>query len=321
MVLPATISVIIPTYNRAAFINRTITSVLAQTWKKIEVIVVDDGSTDNTRTILAPFLDYPNFHYIYQENKGRSIARNEGFRISSGSWIMYLDSDDWLAENALEVLVELIQESAESQIVYANFNFKDKQRGLYGHRNEFREKKLDQQLLMAVFDCRLWLTSAGTYLIDRKLAEAIGGFNSGFEPSEDLDYSIKIHMNTKASYSSASVLYVERHEGNSDSIEIQKAIVRICKEYEVKKESWSGMFTAAERSRALFTLRYRIANGSYEIGEHGQAFRYYIKILFTKPRVILDKFIFKQFFASLLPPGIKKKWKNKRRNQISSIIK
>lgn len=91
------ISVVIPTYNRSQFVTKAIGSVLAQTYTNYEIIVVDDGSTDDTREILQPYLDKIN--YISQQNKGVSFARNTGIRAANGEWIAFLDSDDeWLPE-------------------------------------------------------------------------------------------------------------------------------------------------------------------------------------------------------------------------------
>jgi len=85
------ISVVIPTYNRYDFLKRALTSVFAQTYQASEVIVIDDGSTDNTKNILQ---DFPTIKYIYQDNKGVSSARNLGIKHATHKWIAFLDSDD-----------------------------------------------------------------------------------------------------------------------------------------------------------------------------------------------------------------------------------
>ena len=89
------VSVIIPTHNRAEFVVQAVESVLNQTYGNIETIVIDDGSTDNTREELRKYQD--KIHYNYQERSERSRARNEGFKHSRGDYIAFLDSDDlWL---------------------------------------------------------------------------------------------------------------------------------------------------------------------------------------------------------------------------------
>ncbi len=96
------ISVIIATYNRAHLIAETLESVLAQAYRDFEIIVVDDGSTDNTREVVARY--ETRVRYIYQKNRGPSAARNRGVREARGSWISIQDSDDLSAANHLAVL-------------------------------------------------------------------------------------------------------------------------------------------------------------------------------------------------------------------------
>jgi glycosyltransferase involved in cell wall biosynthesis len=104
------VSVIIPTHNRAEVLGRAIASVLGQTWADLELIVVDDGSTDATARVLAEF-DDPRLTGMHQENKGVSSARNRGIAASSGRLIALLDSDDYWMPDKLEKQVRFMAES------------------------------------------------------------------------------------------------------------------------------------------------------------------------------------------------------------------
>src|SRR3954471_2818785 len=86
------VSVVIPTYNRASLIAESLDSVFAQTYPRLEVIVIDDGSTDGTENAVAPYLD--RIIYVRQKNQGLAGARNAGFAKASGEYIAWLDSDD-----------------------------------------------------------------------------------------------------------------------------------------------------------------------------------------------------------------------------------
>jgi len=100
------VSVIIPTYNRAKYVTQAIDSVLAQTYRNYEIIVVNDGSTDNTREVLKRYGD--NIRYIYQENAGGAAARNTAIKAAKGQWIAFLDSDDeWLPEKLATQMAHL----------------------------------------------------------------------------------------------------------------------------------------------------------------------------------------------------------------------
>lgn len=115
------ISIITPTYNRAWCIERAIQSVLNQTYKNWELIIIDDGSTDNTKEIIKPYLKDKRIKYFYQKNKGVNIARREGIKKATGKYVTFLDSDDELKRNALELMssdLDLFNEKEISGIIY-----------------------------------------------------------------------------------------------------------------------------------------------------------------------------------------------------------
>ncbi len=99
-------SIIIPTYNRAAFLPKAIESVLSQTYTDWELIIVDDGSTDNTKDVVVQYND-ERIKYIYQDNAERCVARNNGIEHASGDYVCFLDSDDVYLENYLYDLSEI----------------------------------------------------------------------------------------------------------------------------------------------------------------------------------------------------------------------
>jgi glycosyltransferase involved in cell wall biosynthesis len=111
-------SVIIPTYNRAKLVSRAVESVLNQSFQDLELLVIDDGSTDNTKEALSVFNSDPRFNYIYQKNTKESGARNNGMRTSKGEWVCLLDSDDIFLSNHLQVLHDAIVANAGKPGIY-----------------------------------------------------------------------------------------------------------------------------------------------------------------------------------------------------------
>jgi len=106
------VSVIIPTYSYSKYIEKAINSVLAQTYRDFEIIVVDDGSTDNTRKIIeTKYKD--KVRYFYQENKGASAARNKGIKESKGEYLAFLDQDDLFHPLSLEKKVDFLNRNSE----------------------------------------------------------------------------------------------------------------------------------------------------------------------------------------------------------------
>ena len=120
------VSVIIPTHNRAGFIGEAIRSVLDQTYSDYEVIVVDDGSTDETARVVAQFGQQ--VIYLYQDNAGVCLARNAGFAISQGELVLFLDSDDLMLPQNLEVLVGLLDAQPDIDVAYG-WQYRTDERG------------------------------------------------------------------------------------------------------------------------------------------------------------------------------------------------
>lgn len=108
-------SVIVPSFNRAHMLPKAIESVLSQTFSDWELIIIDDGSTDNTKEVVEAYKDN-RIVYIYQENAERSAARNKGIAISRGKYICFLDSDDYYLENRLALLHERLTNSGDPVI-------------------------------------------------------------------------------------------------------------------------------------------------------------------------------------------------------------
>ncbi len=112
------VSVIITTYNYAKFLPRSVESVLNQTYCNSEIIIVDDGSTDETQLIIK---ENWQAKYFYQANKGLAAARNAGINKSSGEYLVFLDADDWLETDALEQNYHIIKDKPEVALVSGNY--------------------------------------------------------------------------------------------------------------------------------------------------------------------------------------------------------
>lgn len=120
------VSIIIPTYNNVDTICQAVDSCINQTYKNIEIIVIDDGSTDNTKKVLNKYLSDERFKYIYQENQERSAARNHGLDIAKGEYIQFLDSDDRLYPSKIEKQVNFLDSNPEYFLVYCGVEYIDK---------------------------------------------------------------------------------------------------------------------------------------------------------------------------------------------------
>lgn len=127
------VSVIIPTYNREILIKDAINSVLVQTFQDFEIVVIDDGSTDNTKNVVESYND-SRIKYFYQQNAGLNAARNAGIRESCGKYIAYLDSDDIWESVKLEKQVKILEKFPEIGLVYCGSSLIDENNKNIGKR-------------------------------------------------------------------------------------------------------------------------------------------------------------------------------------------
>jgi glycosyltransferase involved in cell wall biosynthesis len=125
------VSVIIPSYNRADCVSRAIDSVLSQTYRDFEIIVVDDGSSDNTRDVVTAYGDP--VRYVFQQNQGPGAARNHGIRVAAGTYLGFLDSDDVWMPTFLARTVAALDEHPEAGVVTTAIYLGPEDRKVPGH--------------------------------------------------------------------------------------------------------------------------------------------------------------------------------------------
>ncbi len=179
------ISVIIPTYNRKHTLQRAIDSVLAQTFKPYEIIIVDDGSKDGTKEWLLQ--NYPSVQYIHQPNNGVSSARNKGIQISQGSWIALLDSDDeWMPEK-LEYQSRFIELNRDSSFCHTNEIWI--RNGVRVNQMK-KHKKYGGDIFKHCLDiCRI---SPSSSIIKKDVFEEVGAFDESLTVCEDYDLWLRV---------------------------------------------------------------------------------------------------------------------------------
>lgn len=178
-----TVSVVIPTYNRGAFIRDAVDSVLAQSYRNLEVIVVDDGSTDNTAAILAA-IDDPRLHYIRQENQGRSHARNVALRLAVGDYIAFLDSDDIYLPGKLRLQVDYLDANPDIVMVYTSANCIDESGRPLG---KTYEATVSGDIYAEVAFFLPVTVILPTVMLRREVLAATGLFDEQMERFEDTD--------------------------------------------------------------------------------------------------------------------------------------
>ncbi len=208
--MTATISVIIPTFNRAALICSAIDSVLNQSRPADEVIVVDDGSTDDTLRELRRYGS--RIKTLAQPNRGCSAARNAGLRAAGGDFLVFLDSDDLLTEGSLQQRAEILEQSPEVDVVYGDMILIDADGRLLGRHRDcmpgprpsgdiFAELSLRCFVLMPAMVRR---TALCDYLFDESLGHA-----------EDYDLWRRVAAHSQFKYFEEPIAYYRIHDCNT----------------------------------------------------------------------------------------------------------
>ena len=141
------ITVYITNYNYGNFIRKAINSVLNQTFKNFELIIIDDGSKDKSKEIIKEFEDKKNIKIIFQKNKGLVVSNNLALRLSKAKYIMRLDSDDWLDPHALEIMSNELERNKKISLVFPDYYEVDKHDKILGQvrRHDFKKVKLLDQ--------------------------------------------------------------------------------------------------------------------------------------------------------------------------------
>jgi glycosyltransferase involved in cell wall biosynthesis len=174
------VSVVMPTFNRRPLIARAIASALDQTYRQLELIVIDDGSTDGTEALVVSLGD-PRIVYRYQENRGQSSARNLGLRLARGEFIAFLDSDTTWVPSMLERLVGLIARCPEVELAYGYSVRPGARRARSSRPPSLPSGWVTRELLQRNFVC------SNSVLLRQRLLERTGLFDESLRSAEDYD--------------------------------------------------------------------------------------------------------------------------------------
>ena len=261
------VSVIIPTYNRAGIIEEAVDSVLAQDFKDFELIVVDDGSTDNTSEVLTTYGD--DIRVLFQSNKGVSAARNRGITEASGKLIAFLDSDDLWLRQKLSRQVEFFRQRPDALICQTEEVWV--RNGVRVNPKQ-RHKKPSGMIFKPSLE--LCLVSPSAVMIRRDLLDTTGNFDETLPACEDYDLWLRISCRFPV-YLIETPLIIKRG-GHDDQLSKRagldkfriKAIVNIIN---------TGMLSADQHRAALIMLQKKCsiyAAGCRKRGREAEA-RYY----------------------------------------------
>jgi glycosyltransferase involved in cell wall biosynthesis len=277
-------SIVIPTFNRAHIIERTISSLLNQTFLDYEIIVIDDGSTDNTKEVLMPYIS-ENFHYVWQENAERNVARNNGTKHAKGKYINWFDSDDIALPNHLAIFHKFIIENNFPKAIHSLYNEIDSQENIIIETIKLPNKINDVLHKGNVI-------GSNNIIVQRELA-----LTNLFEENRNLlseDYEMWLRFASLTTIYSIPVLTTSIIHHNTRSVFMPKSKEQLVKGYLLfinlaKNNSNVKLFLGKNYSfflmRNLLILSVELANNGYKTS----AIKYLVKAQITNLRFIFDK--------------------------------
>lgn len=205
------ISVIIPTYNRASVLFRAIDSVLAQTYKNYELLIVDDGSNDETHELLLPLINLEKIKYFKHQNRGVSAARNVGVQNANGELITFLDSDDEWLPHKLQQQLNFIAQNPQIQIVYGEELWI--RNGKRVNQKAIHKKSGGHIFPACVQQC---LIAPSSVMLFKNLFHQMGGFDERFMVCEDYDLWLKISSLMEIGFIANPLII--KHGGHEDQL-------------------------------------------------------------------------------------------------------
>lgn len=206
------ISVIIPVYNGSRYLPAAINSVLEQTYPCSELIVVDDGSTDDTALVLQPYFSEPRLRYVCQANQGVGAARNHGLRLAQAEWIAFLDQDDVWLPNKLALQVDCLQSQPQLGIVHSGWQIVDATGQLLSTVQPWRG--------LPTLDLQAWVqwkpVFLGAMLFRRDWLIQLGGFDERWQQTGDVDLALRLAAaGCPADWVKQATVHYRQHAANA----------------------------------------------------------------------------------------------------------
>lgn len=284
------VSVIIPAYNSARFIRKTIQSVVDQTYPNVEIVCIDDGSTDGTRREVTE--NFPSVVYIHQQNRGVAAARNLGIAKSTGEYVAFLDSDDlWLPEK-LAAQMNLVRQDPNVKIVHTNIKLDTN--GVITdspYPTDHQSGKMFDNLLL-----QKGSIVCSTLLVKRECLDKVGVFDETLRTSEDVHLFLRLAYHYDFHFLNRPLAIKIHHDANLTNLYNAHFAAGTIASIEMIERQFPEYTRGKSKvmRRALFQRARLKAEGHYRRGEYPNALRLLLQALRYDPTPLNFASIVKQ---------------------------
>jgi len=289
-------SVIIPTYNRASLISRAIESVISQTFEEWELVVIDDGSTDDTKSVVEKYKD-DRIKYFYQENKERSAARNKGIELSSGDYICFLDSDDYYKDNHLYDFFDSIKNTDFPEAMFY-CNALEDNNGLI----KMIENNIHVESYKFLKNIILFPIALVKVCVSRKIFDKFR-FDEKFRIAEDIDLWFRILKHYPLYHNDNYSVIINNHSARTvvqEEINARKCNLRMAQRIiRIHKEC----FSAKDRKEVISSSYFALAKAYFKFNKK---YKMLVSLLYSIIYVPVDKKNKEKFYMIMISLGLKK---------------
>jgi len=279
------VTIVTPAFNQGEYLARTIESVLAQDYPSIEYIILDDGSTDSTRDVMAHYKD--RVRCERHDNMGQALTLNKGWGMASGELIGYLSSDDCLKPNAISILVSEMVRNAEADLVYCDYELIDSDGKIL---REITTEDFDRDRMRVDLVCQ---PGPGA-LFRRKIFEKHGGWSPNLRQVPDFEYWLRISKDGKF------VRVPERlaqYRVHNKSASFQKMnLQRSLEIVDVMSDYWKGEISSSSR-KSIATANIIAAKNNFQSGRSLLGFKYWLRALQVSHRFCISPFAWRALLA------------------------
>lgn len=268
------VSVVITCYNYGRYIDFCLRSVLSQTYNNYEILVIDDGSTDNTRDCMLRYSDFPNIKYVYQENKGQAKAKNNGIQHATGEYIAFLDADDLWVKDKLEKQIRLFENSRVGVVYSRAYHIDDI--GLRLRRDPLikyltpRSGKVTNWLFLDNF---VYFSSS---IVRNQCFEDFGVFDESLQMG--IDWDLWLRVSTKYDFDFVDEELLGYRVGHTGQMSKNLSVRQACSDQIMKK--FLNLYPdAVDHETVDLAYSYTFSNRGhyYMTSDTSKAFHYFVK--------------------------------------------
>ena len=295
------VSIIIPTFNRRHFVGDAIDSCLAQTYPNCEIIVIDDGSADDTASFLRHRYG-DQIHYIYQANQGPGIARNRGIAAARGSFIHFCDADDQLASQKIQLCMDCFQKHPEAAVVHTYYQFVASDGSTPLETPPFPRFSED------IF-CELLRLTGNHILISSTMVRtaalrAVGGFpdDPEFRSAEDWDLFLRLSAKHQFHGIDKRLVYRRMHGDMLSDDGLHGALGRLKTVQNARCYGWERCMSAADFDRKEAARHHMYALHLWRRGHRAKASRSFLRAAELYPPQAAPRRLY-AMYAGVLPPA------------------